>query len=121
MQTTFEQIIELARQLSPEEFDKLCEWARQQRFILRQTNEKSTGVKEDVRKFNLAMNWIREHQQEYLGQWVCLDGDNLISFGTDALKVHNEAKAVGISAPFLKQIVEEPEFFSDGWESCQET
>ena len=119
MQTTFEQIIEAARQLSTEEIEKLGEWARQQQIVRSRANEKSLEVKEEVRKYKLAKKWIAEHKKEYLGQWVCLEGDELIGYGTDAIEVHNQAKAKGIKAPFLEQIVDEPEFFSDGWERCQ--
>lgn len=119
MQTNYEQIIEAARGLSPEEIEKLGEWARRQRFVRRESVKKNTDVEEEVRKFNLAMKWIDEHREEYLGQWVCLDGDELISYGEDALEVHNQAKAKGIKAPFLERIIDEPKHFSDGWEACQ--
>ncbi len=119
MQTTYEQIIEAARRLSPEEIEKLGEWAREQQSTRREADEKNTEVEEEVRKFNLAREWIKEHQQEYLGQWVCLDGDVLISHGEDGLKVHREAKTKGIKAPFLEHIIEEPEAYLGGWEACR--
>lgn len=119
MQPTYEQVIEAARQLSPEEIEKLGEWARQQQSVPEIASSKDAAVREEVRKFNLAMEWIREHRQEYLGKWVCLDGDELISYGDGALEVHREAKAKGIKAPFLEHLVEEPKHYIGGWEACR--
>lgn len=120
MQTTFEQIIEAARRLSPEEIEKLGEWVRrQQAGVGSSENEKNSGFEEEIGKFKAAREWIEKHREEYLGQWVCLEGDELISHGFDAIKVHNEAKSKGIKAPFLEQIVEEPEYYGGGIELCQ--
>jgi len=119
MQTTYEQVIEAARQLSPEEIEKLGEWARQQQSAAQEANGKDAAVEEEIRKYKLATRWIGEHRKEYLGQWVCLDGDVLISHGGDAVKVHAQAKAKGIKAPFLEHIVEEPEAYLGGWEACR--
>ncbi len=80
--------------------------------------EKDVRVAEQVRKFKLAMNWIHENREKYLGQWVCLDGDKLISHGTDAKKVYAEGRENGIKAPFLERIVEEEKYFLGGFEAC---
>ncbi|MGI8669439.1 MAG: hypothetical protein ACR2J3_06250 [Aridibacter sp.] len=119
MQTNYEQIIEAARRLSPEEIEKLGEWARRQRFVRRESVEKNTDVEEEVRKFNLAMKWIADNKKEYLGKWVCLDGDELISYGSDAVEVDKEARAKGIKAPFVVEIIEEPEYYGGGIEMCR--
>ena len=34
--------------------------------------------------------WIEAHRDEYLGQWVALDGDRLIAHGSDAKKVYGK-------------------------------
>lgn len=119
MQTNYEQIIEAARRLSPEEIEKLGEWAREQHSASQETNGKNAEVEEEVRKYKLAREWIDENRQEYLGQWVCLDGDVLISYGEDGVKVHREAKAKGIEVPFVVQIVEEPKYYGGGIEICR--
>lgn len=119
MQITYEKALEIVSSLPPSDLQKLSEWIRTKQNLENNGESKSEQVKEEVRKFNLAMKWIAEHRKEYLGKWVCLDGDELISHGTDAIKVHNKAKAKGIKTPFLEQIVDEPKHFSDGWERCQ--
>lgn len=74
------------------------------------------SIKEETEKFDLAMKWIQEHREEFLYQWVCLDGNELISHGKSAVNVHNEAKAKGIKTPFVERIVKEQKRFSDSWE-----
>lgn len=120
MQTTYEQIIEAARQLSPEEIEKLGKWAREQQAARREADGKNAEVREEVRKFNLAMKWIKEHRQEYLGQWVCLDGERLVSSGKESERVYEEALKQGIKAPFLEFVKEEETHYMGGWEACRQ-
>lgn len=49
-----------------------------------------------------------------MNQWVCLEGDELIAHGTDALEADRQAREAGIKAPFLEHIVEEKYPFG-GW------
>lgn len=68
-------------------------------------------------KFQKALKWIEKNRQEYLGKWVCLDGDKLIASGDDAKKVYAEAKAKGIEIPFIEQVREkEPSAYWGGWD-----
>jgi hypothetical protein len=59
---------------------------------------------EIVEKFRRAMHWIDKHRAEYAGQWVCLEGDTLISHGVDAKRVYAEADAKGVPSPFVEFI-----------------
>jgi hypothetical protein len=38
------------------------------------------------------MQWIKEHRQEYAGQYVALDGDRLVAHGFDGKQVITEAR-----------------------------
>lgn len=58
--------------------------------------------------------WLRKHRTEYRGQWVALDGSQLISHGYDGKRVFLEAKAAGVRSPFLAHIEEEALPFG-GW------
>lgn len=62
------------------------------------------------------MKWIAENRDQYLGQWVCLDGDELVSYGEDAIKVHREAKNKGIEIPFVSQVREEETHYMGSFE-----
>ena len=59
--------------------------------------------------------WIKEHRDEYLGQWVALDGDRLIARGTDAKEVYDEARKQGITAPYLVHVTPKVEAYVGGW------
>ena len=76
-----------------------------------QTDTAPSSLKEtpqqQMERFRKAMNWVAEHRAEFLGQWVVLVGDQLISHGTDAKIVYEQAKALGIPTPFLEQIHEQ--------------
>jgi hypothetical protein len=61
------------------------------------------------------MQWISQHQAEYAGQYVALDGDRLLSHGFDPHAVADAAKAVGVEHPLLARMdAAEDEHFA-GW------
>jgi len=56
--------------------------------------------------------WLRQHQNEYRGQWVVLDGDRLIGHAAKASGVTvfvEQARAEGVRAPFVHFINDDPE------------
>lgn len=61
------------------------------------------------------LNWIKEHRTEYVGEWVALKGDVLISHGSNGLEVYEKARSAGIKNPFLAQIESEDELPFGGW------
>ena len=81
----------------------------------REKLEKQRDVEEQIRRFNAAEKWLKENRAEYLGQWVCLYGDQLIAYGEDGRKVFQEAKEKGIKSPYLVRVIEEPENFVGAW------
>ena len=113
MSPNFEKVIESIQQLPLIEQEKVLHWLEEKRKP-RPTGE---NWNERVEKFHLALRWIDEHRQEFLGKWVCLDGDRLVSYGEDAKKVYSEAKAEGIEIPFIEQVREEETApFWGGWD-----
>jgi len=61
------------------------------------------------------MRWIKEHREEYAGQWVALDGAKLLSHGTDAHQVFAAARRL-ITSPFFAHLEPEDEaHFIGGW------
>ena len=43
--------------------------------------------------------WLSRYGAEYAGQWVALDGDCLLSYGTDGQVVLSEARRAGAAVP----------------------
>jgi Family of unknown function (DUF5678) len=48
--------------------------------------------------------WLKERRHEYIGQWVALDGDRLISHGTNAREVSEAARKASVKVPFVAHI-----------------
>lgn len=48
--------------------------------------------------------WLEQNRDKYAGQWVALDGDRLISSGSDATAVYAAAKAAGIADALLFKV-----------------
>ena len=44
-----------------------------------------------------TMQWLREHQHEYPGQWLALAGDRLVAVGASDTEVWRLAEQVGFS------------------------
>ena len=59
--------------------------------------------------------WMEEHREEYLGQWVALDGNNLVAHGTDARVVYDEARAQGVDSPYLEHVMPKVDAYVGGW------
>lgn len=62
-----------------------------------------------------GIDWIAQHRNEYLGQWVILDGDRLISHGDDPQSLLKNARSAGIERPLVVRIEEEPAAYVGGW------
>lgn len=118
MNPTIENAIEIINALPMPEREKLFDWAEEKRKESTVKKAKNIKAKDEQRKFRLAMKWLDENRQEYLGKWVCLDGNKLIAHGMDAVKIYKEAKEKGIEVPFVEHITEEKEAYGGGIEAC---
>lgn len=61
------------------------------------------------------LQWLREHRNEYAGQWVALDGDRLIASGPDARPVYEAARASGVDLPLVTEVEAADERPFGGW------
>ena len=59
--------------------------------------------------------WLRQHENEYRGEWVALQGSELIAHGTCAEGVFETAKKLGFKTPLMHHIQKEPELPFGGW------
>jgi hypothetical protein len=104
---TLEQILEEAKQLPVEEQRRLRAAlgaldANGETLPSYRTNEQERA-------------WIYAHRDEYLGQWVALDGDHLIAHGADARTVYEAARAQGVEIPYIDRVEPQVEAFMGGW------
>src|SRR5262249_15784049 len=61
------------------------------------------------------LRWIKEHREEYAGQWVALDGDRLLAHGTDAHQVFAKARQIATSPFFAHLEPEDEAHYIGGW------
>ncbi len=61
------------------------------------------------------MEWLSKHRHEYPGQYVALDGDRLVSHGTDGREVYRQAQAAGVKHPFMAHIEPADALPFGGW------
>jgi hypothetical protein len=102
---TAEQLIENVRALPLSEKEKFFSLAEAEKLkILSEREAKDLELKEKNKKFQLALQWIEEHKEEYDGQFVLLDGDKLLAHGTDAKALYAEARAGGIKTPLVHRV-----------------
>jgi hypothetical protein len=111
MQSNVEQAIEIIRALPPEDFEKVSEVFNEEKA--RREKTKKSGWQ--IERYKKARKWLDEHSNEYMNQWVCLEGDRLIAVGDDGRAVYQKAKEAGIKIPFIYFIEEEPEAYWSGW------
>lgn len=100
-----ERILEEVRRLTPDERRELREAL---------SHEPTAARAYDTHERERA--WIEQNRDEYLDQWVALDGDRLLAHGTDAREVYLAARATGVRAPFLERVAPKEEgAFWGGW------
>ena len=115
MTPTFEQAIEIVRQLPPPEREKVRDWIDEENQRDSFGEDKQEKLKRQQEKFRHSMEWIQAHREEFDGQWVALDGDILLAHGADGKKVHTEAQAKGVKTPLMHRVsVKETQPFG-GW------
>lgn len=56
-----------------------------------------------VEKFRLEQEWMIYNRENYLGQWVALDGSKLLAFGPNAQDVYTRARAM-VPLPLLTYV-----------------
>ena len=65
---------------------------------------RSTRGRVDLSK---EREWVRQHRDEYRGQWVVLDGDRLIGHtpnADEATALFKQARSEGVRSPYVKLI-----------------
>jgi predicted Zn-dependent protease len=104
---TLEQIIDEARALSPAEKRRL----RQALDRELEQPAPAQSAKPAYPTNEQERAWVEAHRDEYLGQWVALDGDHLVAHGTNARTVYEAARAQGVEIPYIDRVEKKVEAF----------
>jgi hypothetical protein len=59
--------------------------------------------------------WLADHQAEFAGQWVALDGDRLLCHANNARDVYQQARQSGVARPLIVQVEPLAELPFGGW------
>ena len=61
--------------------------------------------------------WLRQHRDEYDGQWVALDGDRLLAHGLDLKEVDRKAREIGVEDALMVRVEgsRTPPYVGDVW------
>lgn len=104
---TLQEVMQQAKTLPVTEQVTLAEFLLEQATRDEQNTTKNS-VQFDPKVFErpdmerkLEREWLKQNWREYLGQWVAIEGDKLISCSEDAKNVFAEARAAGIRVPFV--------------------
>ena len=103
MTPTIENAIEIIRQLPPPEREKLREWINKEKE-LNGGQDKKSELERKNEKFKRALKWVEENKEEYDGQFVLLEGGDLIAHGTNPKELYETARNKGIKIPFVKRV-----------------
>lgn len=109
MQLTTNEVIEAIHNLPAAEQEKI------RRTLESEKKAHDASVQEEIDLFKKSEMWIKENREEFLGQWVCLLGDELIAHGEDATEVHKQAKQKGIESPYVVRVIPELKNFTGTW------
>ncbi len=106
---TVESILSQVRQLPPSDRERLIE------ELTREPKAKSEIFKSRIISTNapyvdrtLEFAWLKQHEREYIGQWIALKGDQLIARGATGKEVFASAREQGIHDA-LVLLVEDPD------------
>ncbi len=120
--TTLQAIVQEASVLSVTEkrvlAQLLLEQAAQDARAAQPQNKPANGAsgRPDMERVR-ERQWLKDNWQAYLGQWVCLEGAQLISSGTNGHQVHDAAKAAGIAVPFIVRVEDPTLSYAGGLEA----
>jgi len=122
---SLEQIIEEARKLPPEERRRLVAAIKtadlagevqpaNQELLVRRRQGSHAAVDDETRRRRLE--WLKSHREEYGGQYVALDGDQLLAVGPNYRLAREKAVAAGKSNAFVTYLTKTDEIAEmGGW------
>ena len=115
---TLEQIIEKALTLSPEEKEKLRQFLDLELEQVKEQDHAQPTPRDngddEMRKRRL--DWLKSHREEYGGQYVALDGAQLIAVGPNYPVAREKASAAGKPNAFVTYLSKPDEIAEmGGW------
>jgi hypothetical protein len=70
---------------------------------------------EELARRQQHIKWLKEHQREYAGKYVALDGYRLVAEGRTFPETHQAALKAGVKKPFITQVFPPDSTVFGGW------
>lgn len=105
-----DELVQKADLLSNSEVDVLIERLKQKRHRI---NKNGKSAKKGYVSPNTI--WVKEHHDEYAGNYVALKDGELVAFGRTIKEADQAAKAKGVTDPLLHYIPAKDEVLWGGW------
>jgi hypothetical protein len=88
-------------------------------YLLEQTKgraetENGKNIQDDDDVKRRQLEWLKNNRENYAGQYVALDGDQLVGHGATIREAHEQAKHNGVKNPFLVRLFSEETTVSAG-------
>ena len=87
-------------------------FAEKQHLVVTVTDELAPKL---LRTREREQEWVRVNGPQYAGQWVAVEGDQLVGNGESAKAVLEQARAKGVLHPLLIEIPRESSLPFGGW------
>ena len=93
---TYEQAVEMVQTLLPADRQRLQQW------LAEEDNKNGHSQSAPASSRALEMRWLADERNraQYGGQWVALEGEQVLSHSDDLRRVYTEAQAKGVRVPF---------------------
>ncbi len=73
------------------------------------------SVGADLERRKQHIQWLKDHQAEYAGQYVALDGYGLVAQGKTFVEVYQAAQKAGVKKPFVTHVFPPDSTIFGGW------
>ncbi len=112
----FEQVLAAVRQLPIEEQRKLSALlAEETKPQVKKPLGRRAPLPVPHKDRRREYEWLAEHSRDYAGQWVALEGKQLIAHSFQANDVFKAADEAGIERPFLVRVEDPDAMPFAGW------
>ncbi len=87
-------------------------------YLLAQANEEAEtengrNIEDDEVK-RRQLEWLKDNREKYAGQYIALDGDQLVGLGATIREAREQAKQNGVKSAFLVRVFSEETTISAG-------
>lgn len=94
----------------------LLEQVKQEGGLLNSKNSTpSQSIDDELQKRKQHIQWIKDHQAEYAGKYVALNGYCLVGEGDSYPEAYEMARRTGVKKPFVTQVFAPNSTVFGGW------